>query len=348
MPFLLSKTLSHKAKLYAPCTFCVHAICCIYSTIVRSCLTQIEKINCFNSYSCDFELRFTLACRLADWNLLDTLTWPAYLVRYLMVMGYANGPEWKGFYTDVLEKDYYTLSAAWKLMVLQILCDDVLDSEELRAEIDMREESEVGINSDAVATVGSESGPRRVHPRYSKTSACRDEESVEIMAEPRGTRSSSKPCFLGVKGSDTNVDADAVNDGNSDECRLCGMDGTLLCCDGCPSAYHSRCIGVTKMFIPEGAWYCPECIIDMTGPTLGRGTSLRGAEVFGVDSYGQVFLGTCNHLLVYVSGSLVPILLCFLSFVDMLISTVLAGLLCYSPYNWFVSTLHLIPVFFVF
>ncbi|KAG5566604.1 hypothetical protein RHGRI_002233 [Rhododendron griersonianum] len=272
--------------------------------------------------------------RLADWNLLDTLTWPAYLVRYLMVMGYANGPEWKGFYTDVLEKDYYTLSAAWKLMVLQILCDDVLDSEELRAEIDMREESEVGINSDAVATVGSESGPRRVHPRYSKTSACRDEESVEIMAEPRGTRSSSKPSFLGVKGSDTNVDADAVNDGNSDECRLCGMDGTLLCCDGCPSAYHSRCIGVTKMFIPEGAWYCPECIIDKTGPTLGRGTSLRGAEVFGVDSYGQVFLGTCNHLLVYVSGSLVPILLCFLSFVDMLISTVLAGLLCYSPYNW--------------
>ncbi|KAA8544185.1 hypothetical protein F0562_022179 [Nyssa sinensis] len=76
------------------------------------------------------------------------------------------------------------------------------------------------------------------------------------------------------------------------------MDGTLVCCDGCPSAYHSRCIGVSKMFIPEGEWYCPECTINKIGPTIIKGTSLRGAEVFGVDLYGQVFLGTCNHLLV--------------------------------------------------
>ncbi|KAF5937654.1 hypothetical protein HYC85_025160 [Camellia sinensis] len=233
--------------------------------------------------------------RFTDWSLLDTLTWPVYLVQYLMVMGYTNGPEWKGFYIDVLEKDYYTLPAGRKLMILLILCDDVVESIELRTEIDTCEESIVGIDSDAVV---SESGPRRVHPRYSKTSACKNEEAMEIIAKVHGTKSTCNSSYLGVKGTEMNVDADIVYDGNGDECRLCGMDGTLLCCDGCPSAYHSRCIGVSKMFIPEGAWYCPECTINKIGPKIMRGTPLRGAEIFGIDSYGQVFLGTCNHLLV--------------------------------------------------
>jgi hypothetical protein len=54
------------------------------------------------------------------------------------------------------------------------------------------------------------------------------------------------------------------------------------------------------MYIPEGPWYCPECTINKLGPTITMGTSLRGAEVFGIDLYEQVFLGTCDHLLVYV------------------------------------------------
>jgi hypothetical protein len=101
--------------------------------------------------------------------------------------------------------------------------------------------------------------------------------------------------------------SDAVNlpgisedevDKNGDECRLCGMDGTLLCCDGCPAVYHSRCIGVMKMYISDGEWHCPECKINTIGPTVARGTSLRGAEMFGNDLYGQFFIGTCDHLLV--------------------------------------------------
>ncbi|KAA8550242.1 hypothetical protein F0562_001926 [Nyssa sinensis] len=236
--------------------------------------------------------------RCIDWSLLDTLTWPVYLVQYLMVMGYTKGTEWKGYYIDVLERDYYALSAGRKLIILQILCDDVLESAELRAEIDMREESEVGVDSDVVTTCAPKSGPRRVHPRYSKTSACKDQEAMEIIEESDEMKSSCNSSSLGYKCNEPVADAGVDQDGNGDECWLCGMDGTLLCCDGCPSAYHSRCIGVSKMFIPEGAWYCPECTISKIGPTIAKGTSLRGAEVFGVDLYGQVFLGTCNHLLV--------------------------------------------------
>ncbi|XP_015873533.3 DDT domain-containing protein PTM [Ziziphus jujuba] len=254
----------------------------IHVALLRSLRRHLETLS-----SDGFELASN-CLRCTDWSLLDTLTWPVYLIQYLTVMGYTKGPQWKGFYDEVLDKEYYLLSTARKLIILQLLCDDVLDSAELRAEIDMREESEVGIDYDAEASNASENGPRRVHPRYSKTSACKDREALEIIADKHERKS--------TKGDidSTNMDVDR----NSDECRLCAMDGTLLCCDGCPSAYHTRCIGVMKMSIPEGSWYCPECTINKIGPTITIGTSLKGAEIFSIDSYGQIFVGTCDHLLV--------------------------------------------------
>lgn len=240
------------------------------------------------------------ACRCLDWSLLDTLTWPVYLVHYLMVMGYTNGSEWKGFYTCCLERDYYTLSAGRKLIILQILCDDVLDSEELRAEMDMREESEVGIDIDTSTVVTPTVGSRRVHPRYSKTFAAKDKEAVQSIAGHSDKKHISGSYSDQVGGS---VENSAEEDGNGDECRICGMDGLLLCCDGCPSSYHSRCLGLNKMHMPEGSWYCPECQINATEPKILQGTTLRGGLNFGVDPYGQVFVASCDHLLVYVPNS---------------------------------------------
>ncbi|KAJ8749984.1 hypothetical protein K2173_013899 [Erythroxylum novogranatense] len=234
--------------------------------------------------------------RCIDWSLLDSFTWPAYLIYYFTIMGYVKGSEWEGFY-DLLKREYYSLPVGRKLMILQILCDDVLESSELQAEIGTREEVEFGIDPDTVFMDIPENGPRTVHPRYSKTSACKDQEAMAIIAENHGTKSSSSK----YGGFSAGV-PDVGIDGNSDECRLCGMDGTLICCDGCPSAYHSRCIGVSKMHIPEGPWYCPECTINNMEPSITNGTSLRGADMFGVDLYQQVFLGTCNHLLVVRSS----------------------------------------------
>ncbi|CAN4119451.1 unnamed protein product [Withania somnifera] len=166
-----------------------------------------------------------------DWSFLDTMTWHAYLVHYLMGMGYTDEHGRDDFYLHTLEKEYYSLSVGGKLIVLQILCD----------EIDMREVSQVGIDSKAVL-------------------------------------------FLPVIG--------------PREMSSAGMDGTLLSCDGCPSSYHARCIGVCKMYIPEGAWYCPRCTVNELRAQIYKGNNSKGSEVFGVDSYGQGFMGTCNHLLV--------------------------------------------------
>ncbi|KAK0603405.1 hypothetical protein LWI29_004588 [Acer saccharum] len=275
--------------------------CCVPNTLLDAIHIALMRMlrRHLESLSSHGSERASNCLRCTDWSLLDALTWPVHLVQYLTLMGYIKGPEWKGFYNKVLGREYYSLTAGRKLIILQILCDDVLESEELRAEIDMREESEVGIDPDAIATNASENGPRRVHPRYSKTSACKNREDVEIIAESDVMKSSCKAKHSGFKG--TQGDANTPNvggDENGDECRICGMDGTLLCCDGCPSAYHTRCIGVSKMYIPEGLWYCPECKINKIDPTITLGTALRGMELFGFDSYEQVFLGTCNHLLV--------------------------------------------------
>ncbi|PIA54807.1 hypothetical protein AQUCO_00901001v1 [Aquilegia coerulea] len=234
--------------------------------------------------------------RRLDWNLLDALTWPVYLVEYLVVMGYAKGPEWKGFYTVVLDGEYYSLSVTKKLMVMQILCDDVMESAELRAEVDLRESIEEGIINGIAKPLASLNGPRRVHPKYSKTSAFKDTEAIH--AKPYNTKS-SQGTNLGSKAQELDEDStDVDQDENSDECQLCGMDGTLICCDGCPSAYHARCIGLNKMLIPDGLWFCPECTAKKVEPTLRISAGLRGAEIFGIDPYEQIFLGICDHLLV--------------------------------------------------
>ncbi|KAL3335955.1 hypothetical protein AABB24_031934 [Solanum stoloniferum] len=251
-----------------------------------------------NKLSSDDSVLASKCLRGIDWGLLDTMTWPVYLVHYLTVMGYIEQPGWKGFYPHTLQREYYLLSAGRKIMVLQILCDDVLESEEIRTEINTREESKLAIESDILTDVACVSAPRIVHPRYAKTSACKEQEATELCKENLERKQGCSTDSLGPKVSNQDYVSSVVQNSNSDECCLCAMEGTLLCCDGCPSSYHARCIGVSKTHIPEGEWYCPECTINEIEPKITRGTTLKGAELFGVDSYGQIFMGTCSHLLV--------------------------------------------------
>ena len=44
-------------------------------------------------------------------------------------------------------------------------------------------------------------------------------------------------------------------DRNMGWCGKCGNAGDLLCCDTCSNAYHTTCIGITK--VPDGDWSCP-------------------------------------------------------------------------------------------
>ncbi|KAJ0623516.1 putative transcription factor & chromatin remodeling DDT family [Helianthus annuus] len=262
----------------------------IHVALIRALKSYVETV------SSDGSELAQKCLRSMDWSLLDSLTWPEFVVQYLTAMRYTEGQEWKDFYLTVLEKDYYTLSPGRKLTILQLLCDDASNSAELMAEIDNREESEFGPDPDRVVdraadrvVVSNENISRRGRPR--KNPLPKEQEAVKDVSE-----SHTPTAPVSKTTGDDNDDDD--DDGNGDECRLCGMDGTLICCDGCPSSYHSRCIGVMKMFIPEGDWYCPECTINRIGPVVTKKSSLKGAEFFGIDPYEQVFLGSCDHLLV--------------------------------------------------
>ena len=46
-------------------------------------------------------------------------------------------------------------------------------------------------------------------------------------------------------------------DWNDDLCRVCSDGGELICCEGCPGAFHKECVGLSE--IPEGDWFCPTC-----------------------------------------------------------------------------------------
>ncbi|ESW22130.1 hypothetical protein PHAVU_005G129800 [Phaseolus vulgaris] len=47
------------------------------------------------------------------------------------------------------------------------------------------------------------------------------------------------------------------NNDNDDLCIICEDGGDLLCCDGCPRAFHIDCVPLPC--IPTGTWYCKYC-----------------------------------------------------------------------------------------
>ncbi|KTG40359.1 hypothetical protein cypCar_00007720 [Cyprinus carpio] len=46
---------------------------------------------------------------------------------------------------------------------------------------------------------------------------------------------------------------------NDDECTVCKDGGELICCDGCPRAFHLNCLVPPLTSIPSGTWRCQLC-----------------------------------------------------------------------------------------
>ncbi|XP_062939966.1 autoimmune regulator [Cynocephalus volans] len=47
---------------------------------------------------------------------------------------------------------------------------------------------------------------------------------------------------------------------NEDECAVCRDGGELICCDGCPRAFHLACLSPPLREIPSGTWRCSSCL----------------------------------------------------------------------------------------
>ncbi|WVZ21175.1 hypothetical protein V8G54_008497 [Vigna mungo] len=44
---------------------------------------------------------------------------------------------------------------------------------------------------------------------------------------------------------------------NDSTCAVCRYGGELVLCDGCPSSFHLKCLGLRV--VPDGDWFCPVC-----------------------------------------------------------------------------------------
>ncbi|KAF8398307.1 hypothetical protein HHK36_017234 [Tetracentron sinense] len=206
--------------------------------------------------------------RSLNWDLLDLITWPLFMVEYLLLCGSRLKPGFDLSRLKLMSGDYYKQPAAVKLELLRCLCDDVIEAEAIRSELNKRT-----LASERIMDVD----------RTANTEICKKRK--DLMDDLGGS------CL-------TQETVDDTIDWNSDECCLCKMDGSLICCDGCPAAYHSRCVGVAKDLLPEGEWYCPECVIEKHEPWMKSRKSLRGAELLGIDPQGRLYFGSCGYLLV--------------------------------------------------
>lgn len=204
--------------------------------------------------------------RNINWDLLDEITWPVFMVEYLLIHGSGLKPGFSLNQLKLFDGEYYKKPAEVKIELLRCLCDDVVEVEAIRSELSKRT---------VIAEVNMESGRTMCSERKRKT-------SLEVPVDS---------CLSeGMK--------EEVADGNSDECCLCKMDGNLICCDGCPAAYHSKCVGIVSSLLPEGNWYCPECVIGKLGFENKPQRHIRGAELLGTDTCGRLFFGCFNYLLV--------------------------------------------------
>ncbi|WOG95749.1 hypothetical protein DCAR_0415076 [Daucus carota subsp. sativus] len=50
---------------------------------------------------------------------------------------------------------------------------------------------------------------------------------------------------------------------NDDICASCHEGGSIIMCDGCPSSFHTACLGLES--VPCGDWFCPSCCCKICG-----------------------------------------------------------------------------------
>jgi len=83
--------------------------------------------------------------------------------------------------------------------------------------------------------------------------ASEEEEEEEGGEEESGDAASES--FL--ESSQDDVESASVSDRNEDTCAKCHEDGELICCETCPRAFHTECVGLSR--VPRGDWFCDVC-----------------------------------------------------------------------------------------
>ncbi|NWU12673.1 AIRE regulator, partial [Cephalopterus ornatus] len=77
--------------------------------------------------------------------------------------------------------------------------------------------------------------------------------SLKPPAQPKSSQSVQAPTHLDLLPA-------SLGQENEDECAACGDGGELICCDGCPRAFHLTCLVPPLPRVPSGTWQCGSCV----------------------------------------------------------------------------------------
>ena len=82
--------------------------------------------------------------------------------------------------------------------------------------------------------------------------------TIHDSSRQRGTGGGLGRRGVGMGAGATMHDDDANStERNSDYCGVCKRSGKLLCCDGCDSSFHLKCVKLKST--PKGDFHCPPC-----------------------------------------------------------------------------------------
>ncbi|NXC78318.1 AIRE regulator, partial [Anhinga anhinga] len=76
---------------------------------------------------------------------------------------------------------------------------------------------------------------------------------------------------------------------NEDECAACGDGGELICCDGCPRAFHLACLVPPLPRVPSGTWRCGSCVVstaELGQLREGAAAAEQPPEIHGEEACG--------------------------------------------------------------
>ncbi|KAJ3100128.1 hypothetical protein HDU97_002460 [Phlyctochytrium planicorne] len=60
-----------------------------------------------------------------------------------------------------------------------------------------------------------------------------------------------------IRASYESDDEEEEQDESDEICAICNEHGELMCCDGCPAAFHIKCLGLDS--VPDTEWHCNTC-----------------------------------------------------------------------------------------
>ncbi|XP_037132497.1 autoimmune regulator [Syngnathus acus] len=110
--------------------------------------------------------------------------------------------------------------------------------------------------------------------------------------KPPGDFYKSKAVMATFQHQRETIAASGQNHHNDDDCAVCKDGGELICCDGCPRAFHLTCLDPPLASVPSGSWCCKDC--SGTGHQVQKSQhALQWADSCGFCHLGGEDLSRC-------------------------------------------------------